>query len=216
MRCAPSCLLNQPSIYTVTPSKARNLESGLEADPSSRPLSECQYQIRSMSPLFLFLSFVALISALGVVFAKNPVHSVLFLILTFFSLSGHYLLLNAQFLAAVNIIVYAGAIMVLFLFVIMFLNLNIATEPHKPALAKIAAAVAGGSLLLIMVAAMRDVHPVGYNAATFNSQIGMVDQLGLVLYRQYLLPFELASVLFLVAMVGAVMLGKREVGERHF
>ncbi|SNC68499.1 NADH dehydrogenase subunit J [Hymenobacter gelipurpurascens] len=169
-----------------------------------------------MSPLFLFLSFVALLSALGVVFAKNPVHSVLFLILTFFSLSGHYLLLNAQFLAAVNIIVYAGAIMVLFLFVIMFLNLNIDTEPHKPALAKIAAAVAGGSLLLIMVAAMRDIQPTGYEAATFNSQIGMVDQLGLVLYRQYLLPFELASVLFLVAMVGAVMLGKRETGERHF
>ncbi|QJX47291.1 NADH-quinone oxidoreductase subunit J [Hymenobacter taeanensis] len=169
-----------------------------------------------MSPLFLFLSFVALISALGVVFAKNPVHSVLFLILTFFSLSGHYLLLNAQFLAAVNIIVYAGAIMVLFLFVIMFLNLNVDTEPHKPALAKIAAAVAGGSLLLIMVAAMRDVRPAGYDATTFNSQIGMVDQLGLVLYRQYLLPFELASVLFLVAMVGAVMLGKREVGERNF
>jgi len=74
--------------------------------------------------LFLFLSFVALLSALGVVLAKNPVHSVLFLILTFFTLSAHYLLLNAQFLAAVNIIVYAGAIMVLFLFVIMFLNLN--------------------------------------------------------------------------------------------
>ncbi|HEX8351215.1 MAG TPA: NADH-quinone oxidoreductase subunit J, partial [Hymenobacter sp.] len=72
-----------------------------------------------MSPLFFFLSFVALFSALGVVLAKNPVHSVLFLILTFFTLSGHYLLLNAQFLAAVNIIVYAGAIMVLFLFVIM-------------------------------------------------------------------------------------------------
>ncbi|ALD21743.1 NADH-quinone oxidoreductase subunit J [Hymenobacter sp. DG25A] len=169
-----------------------------------------------MSPLFLFLAFVALLSALGVVFAKNPVHSVLFLILTFFSLSGHYLLLNAQFLAAVNIIVYAGAIMVLFLFVIMFLNLNVDTEPHKPALAKIAAAVAGGSLLLIMVAAMKDVQPAGYDAATFNSQIGMVDKLGMVLYTQYLLPFELASVLFLVAMVGAVMLGKRELGERNF
>ncbi|AIZ63144.1 NADH dehydrogenase [Hymenobacter sp. DG25B] len=169
-----------------------------------------------MSPLFLFLAFVALLSALGVVFAKNPVHSVLFLILTFFALSGHYLLLNAQFLAAVNIIVYAGAIMVLFLFVIMFLNLNVDTEPHKPALAKIAAAVAGGSLLLIMVAAMKDVQPAGYDAATFNSQIGMVDKLGMVLYTQYLLPFELASVLFLVAMVGAVMLGKRELGERNF
>ncbi|GAB2791613.1 NADH-quinone oxidoreductase subunit J [Hymenobacter luteus] len=170
-----------------------------------------------MSPLFLFLAFVALLSALGVVFAKNPVHSVLFLILTFFALSGHYLLLNAQFLAAVNIIVYAGAIMVLFLFVIMFLNLNVDTEPHKPALAKIAAAVAGGSLLLILVAALKDVQPTGATLdATFDSQIGMVDRLGLVLYQQYLLPFELASVLFLVAMVGAVMLGKREAGERNF
>jgi NADH-quinone oxidoreductase subunit J len=170
-----------------------------------------------MSPIFLFLTFVALLSALGVVFAKNPVHSVLFLILTFFSLSGHYLLLNAQFLAAVNIIVYAGAIMVLFLFVIMFLNLNVDTEPHKPALAKIAAAVAGGSLLLILVAALKDVTPTGVAAgAAFNSQIGMVDQLGMKLYTDFLLPFELASVLFLVAMVGAVMLGKREVGERNF
>jgi NADH-quinone oxidoreductase subunit J len=169
-----------------------------------------------MSPLFLFLSFVALLSALGVVFAKNPVHSVLFLILTFFTLSGHYLLLNAQFLAAVNIIVYAGAIMVLFLFVIMFLNLNVDTEPHKPMLAKVAAAIAGGSLLLIMVAALRNVQPVGVNETTFDSQIGMVDRLGLILYSQYAAPFELASVLFLAAMVGAVMLGKRETGERNF
>ena len=169
-----------------------------------------------MSPLFLFLAFLALLSALGVVIAKNPVHSVLFLILTFFALSGHYLLLNAQFLAAVNIIVYAGAIMVLFLFVIMFLNLNTETEPQKPVLAQVAAVIAGGSLLLVLVAALRDVQPVGYSAATFDSQIGMVDRLGLVLYSQYLLPFELASVLFLAAMVGAVMLGKREAGERNF
>ena len=166
--------------------------------------------------LFYFLTFVALLSALGVVITKNPVHSVLFLILTFFSLSGHYLLLNAQFLAAVNIIVYAGAIMVLFLFVIMFLNLNVATEPHKPALAKVAAAIAGGSLLLVLVAALRNVQPAGFDPATFDSQIGMVDRLGMVLFRDYTLPFELASVLLLAAMVGSVMLGKRETGERNF
>ena len=159
---------------------------------------------------------MALLSALGVVLAKNPVHSVLFLILTFFTLSGHYLLLNAQFLAAVNIIVYAGAIMVLFLFVIMFLNLNEATEPQKPLLAKVAATISGGMLLLIMVAALRNVQPAGYNPATFNSQVGMVDKLGLVLFQQYQLPFELASILLLAAMVGSVMLGKREVGERNF
>ena len=166
--------------------------------------------------LFLFLSFVALLSALGVVLTKNPVYSVLFLILTFFTLSAHYLMLNAQFLAAVNIIVYAGAIMVLFLFVIMFLNLNKETEPNKPALAKIAAAIAGGSLLLIMVAALHNVHPTGYNPANFDSQVGMVDRLGLVLFKEYSLPFELASILLLAAMVGSVMLGRREAGERNF
>src|SRR6476661_7069957 len=166
-----------------------------------------------MSSLFLFLAFVALLSALGVVLAKNPVHSVLFLILTFFSLSGHYLLLNAQFLAAVNIIVYAGAIMVLFLFVIMFLNLNDTTETHKSNISKFAAVIAGGVLLLVMVAALKDVEAGTYAQTNFNSQIGMVQNLGMVLFKNYLLPFELASVLFLVAMAGAVMLGKREVGE---
>ena len=74
--------------------------------------------------LFWFLSALALGSALMVITRKNPVHSVLYLVLTFFAIDGHYVLLNAQFLAAVHIIVYAGAIMVLFLFVIMLLNLN--------------------------------------------------------------------------------------------
>ena len=75
--------------------------------------------------IFFFLTFVAIFSAILVVIDKNPVHSVLYLIVTFFALAGHYLLLNAQFLAAVHIIVYAGAIMVLFLYVIMMLNLNL-------------------------------------------------------------------------------------------
>jgi NADH-quinone oxidoreductase subunit J len=166
--------------------------------------------------IFYFLAFVTLLSAIMVVVAKNPVYSVLYLILTFFTLSGHYILLNAQFLAAVNIIVYAGAIMVLFLFVIMFLNLNKDTEPAKGNLLKFAAAVAGGMLMVVMVAALKSANVGTYDSSNFNSQVGMVENLGMVLYKQYLLPFELASVLFLVAMVGAVMLGKREVGERNF
>src|SRR6187431_979125 len=100
--------------------------------------------------VFYFLTFLTLISACMVVFSRNPVYSVLFLILTFFSISGHYILLNAQFLAAVNIIVYAGAIMVLFLFVIMFLNLNKQTEPQKHRWLRLAGAVAGGCLLLVL------------------------------------------------------------------
>lgn len=169
--------------------------------------------------LFYFLSFLALLGAVMVVFSKNPVHSVLYLILTFFSLSGHYVLLNAQFLAAVNIIVYAGAIMVLFLFVIMFLNMKgKESESMAPILGRLAAVVAGGLLLVIMAgvvhsteqAAEQSVNLVGYQSTT-----GLVESLGMVLFTDYLVPFELASVLFMVAIVGAVLIGKREPGEQN-
>ncbi len=105
--------------------------------------------------LFWTLSVITLFSALMVVISKNPVYSVLWLIVTFFTISGHYILLNAQFLAVVNIIVYAGAIMVLFLFVIMLMNLSKDTEPQKNKWLKLIGAVAGGCLLLVMVAALR-------------------------------------------------------------
>src|SRR6187200_1537065 len=98
--------------------------------------------------LFWILSVVALFSALMVITSKNPVYSVLWLIFTFFTISGHYILLNAQFLAVVNIIVYAGAIMVLFLFVIMLMNLGHHRETHKNKWLRLAGAVAGGCLML--------------------------------------------------------------------
>lgn len=168
--------------------------------------------------LFYFLTFLTLFAALGVVFSRNPVYSVLCLILTFFCLSGHYILLNAQFVAAVNVIVYAGAIMVLFLFVIMFLNLNQETEnsQHRSALVKTAGVISGGMLLVLMIAVLKDADTGSYDAENFNSQIGLVENLGRLLFTKYLLPFELVSVLFLSAMVGAVMLGKKESQQRHF
>jgi len=166
--------------------------------------------------LFFFLSFLSILSALMVVFSKNPVHSVMYLILTFFCLSGHYILLNAQFLAVVNVIVYAGAIMVLFLFVIMFLNLK--TEGEKPLswLMKLSGTLAGGLLLVIFVGVIKQADQFVPSEVGFSSQTGLVGNLGNVLYKDFLVPFELASVLFLAAMVGAVMLGKREAGERNF
>jgi len=165
---------------------------------------------------FYFLSFLTVLSALMVILSKNPIHSVLYLILTFFTLSGHYILLNAQFLAAVNIIVYAGAIMVLFLFVIMFLNVKDIHEEAKNSLTKIAAAIVGGTVFVILFGAYRKTIIPPADPGTFDSQVGMIESLGKLLFREYLLPFELASILLLVAMVGAVMLGKREIGERHF
>src|SRR5689334_19287038 len=105
--------------------------------------------------LSIVLSVLAICCALGVILSRNPINSVLFLILTFFAISGHYILLNAQFLAVVNIIVYAGAIMVLFLFVIMLMNLNADVEPQKNWLVQLAGVVSGGALLLVLLAALR-------------------------------------------------------------
>jgi NADH-quinone oxidoreductase subunit J len=169
-----------------------------------------------ISSIWYFLSGLTLLSALMVVFARNPIHSVLYLVFTFFCISGHYVLLNAQFLMAVNIIVYAGAIMVLFLFVIMMLDLKRNQPESKSSLTKLAGSVVAGSLLVIIIALVRQNNLPAPNEGSFVAKTGMVENLGQLLYTEYLLPFELISILFFVAMVGAVMLGKREAGERNF
>jgi len=160
--------------------------------------------------LFWLLSVIGLFSALMVISSKNPVYSVIWLIATFFSISGHYILLNAQFLAIVNIIVYAGAIMVLFLFVIMLMNLNQEAEPKKHKWLRMAGAIAGGSLLLVMVAALKDADIKNQQALLNTGNIGLIKNLGKELFSTYVVPFEISSILFLSAMVGAVVIGKRE------
>lgn len=172
--------------------------------------------MKPIESIFYFLSFVTILSALMVILSRNPIHSVLFLILTFFCLSGHYILLNAQFLAAVNIIVYAGAIMVLFLFMIMFLNMRKNEERSLDWTTLLASVIIGSTVFVVLAGAYRKTDVGTYNPYTFDSQTGMIEKLGQVLFREYLLPFELVSVLFLIAMTGAVLVGKREVGERHF
>lgn len=161
-----------------------------------------------MDKIFFFLSFLAILSGLMVVFAKNPVHSVLYLILTFFAIAGHYVLLNAQFLAVVHIIVYAGAIMVLFLFVIMFLNLNSDTEPQKSILYKLIGVLLSGALLVLFVGCYKKLE-LQYSDAP-QTNIGLIRDLGLVLFKDFTLPFEIISILLLTAMVGAIILGKKE------
>ena len=160
--------------------------------------------------LFWFLSVLALFSAIMVVVSKNPVHSVLWLIIVFFAISGHYILLNAQFLAIVNLIVYAGAIMVLFLFVIMLMNLNADTEPQKNKWLKIAGVIAGGALLLVLVAALKEADLKNNIAEVKSGEIGLIHNLGMVLFRDYVIPFEISSILFLSAMVGAVVIAKKD------
>lgn len=159
--------------------------------------------------LFYFLSFVAIFCGLMTVLSKNPIHSVIYLIGCFFAIAGHYLILNAHFLAVVHIMVYAGAIMVLFLFTLMLMNLNEETEKHKPALARIGAVIAAGVLGMVLIAVFvkADAMPV---QATQNLTIGTVQNLGKVLLDEYFFPFEFASILFLSAMVGAVLLAKKD------
>ena len=160
--------------------------------------------------LFWLLSVVALFGALMVITSKNPVYSVLWLIVTFFAISGHYILLNAQFLAIVNIIVYAGAIMVLFLFVIMLINLNKESEPARNRWVKMAGAVAGGCLLLVIVAALKNTEFNNRSAEVVSGDIGLIKNLGKELFTTFVVPFELSSILFLSAMVGSVLMGKKD------
>lgn len=160
--------------------------------------------------LFWLLTAMALGSALMVIVSKNPVYSVLFLIATFFAISGHYVLLNAQFLAVVNIIVYAGAIMVLFLFVIMLMNLSADLNLQKNKLLKFAGFIAGLCLFLVMVAALKNADIKTQMVQTGAGDIGLIKNLGVALFKDYVIPFEISSVLFLSAMVGAVVIGKKE------
>ena len=160
--------------------------------------------------LFWFLSVMALVSAVMMLISKNPVHSVLWLIAVFFAISGHYILLNAQFLAIVNLIVYAGAIMVLFLFVIMLMNLNSNSEPQKNVWMKLAGAVSGGCLLMVLVSLVNQAGDMKNKTALVEEgNIGLIKNLGKLLFSDYVVPFEISSVLFLSAMVGAVVIGKK-------
>lgn len=149
-------------------------------------------------------------SALMVILSTHPVRSILYLILTFFMISANYVLMNAQFLAIVNIIVYAGAIMVLFLFVLMMLNLSKDNEPRSSITMKAAAVIAGGSLLTVFIASLKNAVVSRSISPTLNDNQGMVEVLGRELFSTYILPFEISSVLFIAAIVGAVVLAKRE------
>ena len=159
--------------------------------------------------IFFFLSALALLSAVMTVFSRNLVHSILYMILCFFAIAGHYLLLNAEFLAIVNIIVYTGAIMVLFLFAVMLLNLNKTKQIRLKRINLFASVISGGVLLLVLVAALKRQSLVVAPAA-LDTNFGSVKFLGKILFNDYILPFELSSILFLSAMIGSIILIKKE------
>lgn len=159
--------------------------------------------------LFYLVSAIALGSATYFVFAKNPLYSLLSLVVTFFSIAGLYILLNAQFLGIVQVIVYAGAIMVLFLYVLMMLNLNKEDEGKKKNIGKIAGVLVSGILFIGILGAYRGLQG-GTVAHNIDMSVGLTKNLGKLLFNEYVLPFELASILILAGIVGAVLIGKKD------
>ena len=170
--------------------------------------------------LALFFGFAALlvITSLMVVLHKNPVTSALFLVLAFCALAGIYLLLHAEFLGMVQIVVYAGAIMVLFLFVIMYLNLQHDVESGvQIAVRRGIGWFAGAALLLAGATLLRRGWSLGpANEVAPGLTDGNVAAIGKVLYSRYLFPFEITSILLLVAMIGVIVIARgrtRQPGE---
>lgn len=159
--------------------------------------------------IFFAVAAIALASAFYFVFARNPLYSILSLIVTFFSIAAMYILLNAQFLGIVQIIVYAGAIMVLFLYILMMLNLNKADESKKQNLSKFIGVFAAGILLTGLLGAYKGLSAATYGTGA-DSSIGLTKNLGRLLFNEYVLPFELASILILAGIVGAVLIGKKD------
>jgi len=156
---------------------------------------------------FYVFGAITVLSALRVITARNPVHSALFLVLTFFSCGAIWLLLQAEFLAITLVLVYVGAVMVLFLFVVMMLDLQ---EEERRRLDRVALGLGGVAILGlagILVRAMTSGTAKGVGTPTVE---GSTAELGRILFRSYLLPFEIVSVLLLVAMVGVILLSKKE------
>ena len=163
-----------------------------------------------MIPLFLGFAALLVATSLLVVLHRNPVTSALFLVLAFCSLAGIYLLLNAEFLGMVQIVVYAGAIMVLFLFVIMYLNLQHDVETGVLiALRRGIGWFAGAALLLTGATLLRRGWALGPALeGTPGAGEGNVAAVGRVLYTRYLFPFEITSIVLLVAMVGVIVIAR--------
>ena len=169
--------------------------------------------------LFIIMSLITIVCALCVVFQKNPIYSAIFLIQTMVSLAVFYVLLHAQFIAAVQVMVYAGAIMVLFIFVIMLLNLNkddVEGSRDKLPMQKPFAILLGLILILMIGIIMtRTIFHFDGTAGEYPpevvNQIGSTQLVGKMLFTKYVLPFEIASILLFAAIVGAIVLAKKQI-----
>ncbi|WP_447968862.1 NADH-quinone oxidoreductase subunit J family protein [Nitrospira sp. M1] len=162
------------------------------------------------SLIFFYFAGIIVLTATLVVVLRNPIYSVLSLLVMFFHVAGLYVTLHAEFLAAIQIIVYAGAILVLYLFVVMLLNIKREVRLHRQSFI---AAFLGVTLLteaiLLVFQSKGPVFPASASVEPVGDVTGNTESIGQVLYSTYLFPFEVASLILLVAMVGAVILSKK-------
>lgn len=165
------------------------------------------------SVFFAIVTIIAVVSALLVVTCKNPINSALSLVMTFFCVATYYVMLNAPFMAAVQIIVYAGAIMVLFVFVIMLLNIRV--DAQKKQFHKVILGVVLGIAIMLqagyfITCGKQLAAPVNTVTTEMINKFGHTEMIGKVMFTEFLLPFEVTSILLLAAIVGAVILAKRK------
>jgi NADH-quinone oxidoreductase subunit J len=166
------------------------------------------------SALFYLFSVVMLFAALRVITARNPVHAALYLVLAFFQASGIWMLLKAEFLSITLVLVYVGAVMVLFLFVVMMIDINLDALKqgfwnHFPLAASIGAVLAL-ELASVLMGGFRTVQVVAETAVPAGTQYSNTKELGIILYTDYLYAIEIAAVILLVAIVAAIALTMRE------
>ncbi|MEM6766226.1 MAG: NADH-quinone oxidoreductase subunit J [Bacteroidota bacterium] len=156
--------------------------------------------------LFWFFAILGIGGGVGLIFNRNPVYSALCLILNFFSISGLYLSLSAEFLAAIQVLVYAGAIMVLFLFVIMLLNLSEEKGILDITPTRLLSLLLGIALVVELLYVFREFADDSVKGAF---QYGKVEPLGQMLMTEYLFPFEMISVILLSALIGAILIARK-------
>ena len=161
---------------------------------------------------FYTLSTLILVFAVLVISARSTVHSVLFLVLDFLLVAVLYVSLHAEFLAVIQVLVYAGGIVVLYLFVVMLVNLKRPPEQHQDTrrLSRLGLVLAGLVLAQLAAISTYSVSSGPSPVPVDDGVVGNVERVGMLLYTNYLIPFEVASILLLVAMVGAIVLAKRE------
>jgi NADH-quinone oxidoreductase subunit J len=169
------------------------------------------------SILFWVFSILGLAGGIGLLLNRNPVHAALCLIVNFFSIAGLYLSLQAEFLAVIQVLVYAGAIMVLFLFVIMLLNLSAEPKQSYSPL-RIAAFVLGIAFVAEMLIVFRNAAPIsGSHLLEGEFLFSSAEAVGALLMTRYLFPFEMISAILLAALVGAIVIAKKfEYENKHY